>query len=97
MAKEIINRVSFKFMCLGGSRLGKKAMQAMETKTPMMLLFVCNGTYHSSISTDIRQILDTAYEDIDKEGMMPEHYKSWDLQKICTQAECPAPSGEEVR
>jgi hypothetical protein len=53
MAKEIINRVSFKYMRLGGSQLGKKAMQAMETKTPMMLLFVCNGTNHSSISTDI--------------------------------------------
>jgi hypothetical protein len=27
-------------------------------------------------------MLDIAYEDINKEGMMPEHYKSWDLQKF---------------
>jgi hypothetical protein len=53
MAKEIINRVFFEFTRLGGLQLGKKGMQAMETKTPMMLLFVCNGTNHSSISTDI--------------------------------------------
>ncbi len=53
IAKEIVNRVSFKFNLLGGSQLSKKTMQAMETKTPMMLLFVCNGTDQSSISTDI--------------------------------------------
>ncbi len=47
-------------------------MQAMETETPMMLLFVCNGTDQSSIATDLRHMLDIAYEDIDKEGMMPE-------------------------
>jgi hypothetical protein len=82
MAEEIINRVSFKFTCLGGSWLSKKAMQAMETKTPMMLLFVCKGTNHSSISTDIHQILDNAYKDINKEGMMPEQYESWDLPKF---------------
>ncbi len=55
MAKEIVNWVSFEFNCLGGSRLSKKMMQAMETETPMMLLFVCNGTDQSSISTDILQ------------------------------------------
>jgi hypothetical protein len=76
MAEEIINRVSFEFTRLGGSRLSKKAMQAMETETPMMLLFVCNGTGHSSISTDILQILDIAYKNINEEGMMPEQYES---------------------
>ena len=55
MAEEIVNRVSFEFNCLGGSWLSKKTMQAMETETPMMLLFVCNGTDQSSISTDILQ------------------------------------------
>jgi hypothetical protein len=71
MAKEIVNRVSFEFNCLGGSGLSKKTMQAMEAKTPMMLLFVCNGTDQSSISTDTRQILDIAYQDIDEDSMMP--------------------------
>jgi hypothetical protein len=89
MAEEIINRVSFKFTCLGGARLSKKAMQAMETKTPMMLLFVCNGTNHSSISTDIHQILDIAYKDIDKEGMMPEQYESQDLPKFALRLNVP--------
>jgi hypothetical protein len=36
-ADKIINWVSFKFNRLGGSRLSKKTMQAMETETPMML------------------------------------------------------------
>ena len=51
MAKGIVNLVSFEFNCLGGSRLSKKTMQAMEAKTPMMLLFVCNGTDQSSIAS----------------------------------------------
>ena len=38
MAEEIINRVSFEFNRLGGSRLSKKTMQAMETETPMMAI-----------------------------------------------------------
>ncbi len=76
MAEEIVNRVSFEFNCLGGSRLSKKTMQAMETKTPMMLLFVCNCIDQSSISTDIRQILDIAYQDINEENMMPEPYEN---------------------
>jgi hypothetical protein len=82
MAEEIINQVSFEFTCLGGSRLSKKLMQAMETETPMMLLFACNSTDHSSISTDIRQILDIAYQDIDEECMMPEQYENRDLLKF---------------
>ena len=79
MAEEIINRASFEFNRLGGSRLSKKSMQAMETETPMILLFVCNGTDHSSITTDTRQILDIAYQDIDDECMMPEQYEHWDI------------------
>jgi hypothetical protein len=89
MAEEITNRVSFEFTRLGGSRLGKKAMQVMETKTPMMLLFVCNSTNRSSISTDICQMLDIAFEDINKEGMMPEHYESWDLPKFALRLNVP--------
>jgi hypothetical protein len=70
--KEIIYRVSFKFSCLGGKNLYLKQHQAMETKTPVMLLFVCNGTETESIISDTRQMLDSAYEDIDKNKMMPE-------------------------
>jgi hypothetical protein len=64
--KEIINRVSFKFSCL------LKQHHAMETETPVVLLFVCNGTETESIISDTRQMLDSAYEDIDKNKMMPE-------------------------
>ncbi len=40
--EEIINHVSFEFTCLGGTKLYKKQMQAMEMETPMMLLFISN-------------------------------------------------------
>ena len=89
MADEIINRVSFEFNRLGGSRLSKKSMQAMETETPMMLLFVCNGTDHSSIISDIRQILDLAYQDIDEECMMPEEYETRDIPKFAIRLNVP--------
>jgi hypothetical protein len=54
-------------------------MQAMETEMPMMLLFVSNGTEHSSISADLKQLLELAYNDIDNEGMMPEEYENKDI------------------
>jgi hypothetical protein len=77
--EEIINRVSFEFTCLGRVKIYKKQMQAMETETPMMLLFVSNGTEHSSISTDMRQLLELAYNNIETELMMPEEYKNRDM------------------
>ena len=89
MAEEIINRVSFEFNRLGGSRLSKKSMQAMETETPMMLLFVCNGTDHTSVAKDIRQILDIAYHDIDDECMMPEQYELRDIPKFSLRLNVP--------
>jgi hypothetical protein len=52
--EEIINRVSFEFTRLGRAKIYKKQMQAMETEMPRMLLFVSNGTEHSSISTDLK-------------------------------------------
>ncbi len=58
--EEIINQVSFKFTCICRAKIYKKQMQAMETETPMMLLFVSNGMEHSSISTDLRQLLELA-------------------------------------
>jgi hypothetical protein len=42
---KMVMWVSFEFSRLGGSKLYKKQNQAMETGTPMMLLFVSNGTY----------------------------------------------------
>jgi hypothetical protein len=58
--KDIINQVSFEFTCLGGAKIYKKQMQAMETETPMMLLFVGNKAEHSSISADLKQLLELA-------------------------------------
>jgi hypothetical protein len=75
-AEDIINRVSFEFACLGGSKINKKPVQAMETETPMMLLFVCNGTDQGSIMTDIKQMMETAYGDVNVEGMMPEVFEN---------------------
>ncbi len=46
---------------------------------PMMLLFVSNGREHSSISADLKQLLELAYNDIDTEGMMPEGYENKDI------------------
>jgi hypothetical protein len=88
-ADEIITRVSFEFNRLGGSRLSKKSMQAMETETPMMLLFVCNGTDHSSITTDVRQLLDLAYQDIEEESMLPEEYENRDIPRFAIRLNVP--------
>jgi hypothetical protein len=45
----------------------------------MMLLFVCNGTDQGSITTDIKQMLEIAHEDIDVDGMMPEEFENQDI------------------
>jgi hypothetical protein len=76
---EIVNRVSFEFSCLGGKNLQKKQHQAMETETPFMLLFVCNGTDQASIISDTKQILDTALDDIEQHGMLPQEFKNKDI------------------
>jgi hypothetical protein len=54
----------------------QKPIQAMETETPMMLLFVCNGTDQGSITTDIKQMMEIAYGEINVEGMMPKDFKN---------------------
>jgi hypothetical protein len=72
---EIVNRVLFEFSCLGGKNLQKKQHQAMETKTPLMLLFVCNSTDQASIISDNKQMLDTALDNIKQNGMLPKEYK----------------------
>ncbi len=87
--EEIINRVSFEFSCLGSKNLHLKQHQAMETKTPVMLLFVCNGTETESIISDMRQMLDSAYEDIDKNEMMPEEFKNKDTPHFTLRVNVP--------
>jgi hypothetical protein len=77
--EDIINRVSFKFSRVGGKKVFKKQHQAMETETPLMLLFVCNGTDQSSVLSDTRQMLDLAYNDIKSNGMMPEEFENKDI------------------
>jgi hypothetical protein len=77
--EDIINWVSFKFLCLGRKNLHKKQHQAMETKTPLILLFLCNGTDPGSILSDTKQMLDLAHEDIKENGMMPEEFEQKDI------------------
>ncbi len=77
--EEIINRVSFEFSCLGRKNLYKKQPEAMETETPMMLLFLCNGMDHASIISDTKQMLDTALDNIEQNGMLPEEFENKEI------------------
>jgi hypothetical protein len=51
----------------------------METETPLMLLFVFNGTNQGSILSDTRQMLDLAYNNVEQNGMMPEEFENKDI------------------
>jgi hypothetical protein len=77
--EDIINWVSFKFLCLGGKNLHKKQHQAMETEIPLMLLFVCNGNNQGSILSIPKQMLNFAYGNIKENGMMPEEFEHKDI------------------
>jgi hypothetical protein len=77
--EEIVNQVSFLFSCLGDKNLQKKQHQAMEMETPLMLLFVCNGTDKASIILETRQMLDTALDNIEQNGVLPEEFKNKDI------------------
>jgi hypothetical protein len=96
VADDIINQVSFEFTRLGGSKINMKPMQALKTETPMMLLFVCNGTDQGSVMTDIKQILEIAHADIEVDGMMPEEFENRDIPGICSQVEHPTTPWEDV-
>ncbi len=87
--EEIINRMSFEFTRLGGTKLYKKQMQAMEMETPMMLLFVSNRTEHSSIALDMKQLMELAYDDIKTKLMMPEEYKNRDMPTFSLKVNAP--------
>ena len=87
--EDIINCVSFEFSRVGGKTIFKKQHQAMETETPLMLLFICNGTDHSSILSDPRQMLDLAYDDIETNGMMPEEFNNKDIPEFSLRVNVP--------
>ncbi len=86
---EMVLRVSFEFSHLGGSKLYKKQNQAMETETPMMLLFVSNGTDPLSITSDITQMLETAYDSIKTDGMMPKEFDYMEIPKFTLKLNAP--------
>jgi hypothetical protein len=87
--EDMVTRISFEFSHMGGSKLYKKLNQAMETETPMMLLFVSNGTNPKSIMHDVTQMLDTAFDSVDQEGMMPEEFEHKEIQKFTLKMNAP--------
>jgi hypothetical protein len=89
LTEDIINQVSFEFSRLGGKNLYLKQHQAMETKTPVMLLFVCNGTDIASILLDMKQMLELAYKDIEENGMMPEEFEDKEIPHFTLQVNVP--------
>ena len=54
----------------------------METETPMTLLFVSNGTDAASIQSDICQMLETALDEVDMNGMMPEEFDHMEVPEF---------------
>ncbi len=54
----------------------------METETPLMLLFVCNSMDQASIISDTKQMLDTALDNIEQNGMLPEEFKNKDIPHL---------------
>jgi hypothetical protein len=88
-AEDMVSRVSFEFLQMGGTRVYKKQHQAMETETPVMLLFVSNGTNPKSIANNITQMLDTAFDDIDQEGMLPKEFEHKDIPKFTLKLNAP--------
>ncbi len=54
-----------------------------------MLLFVCNRTELESIISDAQHMLDTAYEDINKNVMMPEEYENKDFPHFTLRVSIP--------
>ncbi len=86
---QMVTRVSFEFLQLGGSKLYKKQNQAMETETLMMLLFVSNGTEPQIVASDITQMLETAYDSIETDGMMPEEFEYKEIPKFTLKLNMP--------
>jgi hypothetical protein len=90
--EKIINRISFEFSCLSGKNLYKKQNQAMEMETPIMLLFVCNWMDQASIISDTKQMLDTAFDNIEQNGMLPEEFKNKEIPHFTIRLNVPCPA-----
>ncbi len=58
-------------------------------ETPMMLLFFSNGTNPLSISADITQMLETAYDSIKIDGMMAEEFDYMEIPKFTLKLNSP--------
>ncbi len=86
---KMVLQESFEFSHLGGSKLYKKQNQAMEMETPIMLLFVSNSTDPLSITSDITQMLETAYDSIEMDGMMPEEFDFMGIPKFTLKLNAP--------
>ena len=54
-----------------------------------MLLFLCNGTDHSSILNDTCQMLDLAYDNIETNRMMPEEFNNKDIPEFTLRLNVP--------
>ncbi len=89
-----MNWFSFEFSCLSSKNLQKKQRQAMETETPLMLLFMCNGTDQASFISDTKQMLDTALDNIKQNGMLPEEFKNRDIPHFTLYLDVPRPPAE---
>jgi hypothetical protein len=74
---------------MGCKNVFKKQHQAMETETPLMLLFVCNETDQGSILSDTRQMPDLTYDDIEQNEMMPEEFKNKDIPQFTLRLNVP--------
>jgi hypothetical protein len=61
----------------------------METKTPLMLLFVSNGTNQASIISDTKQMLDAALEDIKEHGILPREYEDKEISHFTLRLNVP--------
>jgi hypothetical protein len=61
----------------------------METETPIILVFVCNGTDQGSIISDTKQMLETSLDDIKENSMLPEEFKNKDIPHFTLKLNAP--------
>ncbi len=54
-----------------------------------MLLFVCNGTDQASITLDAKWMLDTALDNIEQNGMLPEEFENKDIPQFTLRLNVP--------
>jgi hypothetical protein len=66
----------------------------MEMETPVMPLFVSNGTDQGSIKTDTRQMLETILDDIKLNGMVPKEFENRDIQYFTLKLSAPQTPSE---